>query len=460
MHIKKYIGDRDFYKRILAISLPIMIQSLVTSLVNVLDNVMVGRLGTEAMSGVSIVNQFFFVYNLLIFGAISGAGIFTAQYHGNGDSDGVRNTFRLKLIICAVASVIAAGVMYFFRDGLINLYLHDSDSSGDIALTLASGKEYLTVMIFGLLPFALSSGYASTLRETGKTVVPMLSSVAAVVTNCVFNYFLIFGKCGFPMLGCVGAAYATVLSRFVELLILVIYTHATPKANVFAVGAFRSLRVPKDLLASVAKKGMPLMMNEFFWSLAQTTRNQFYSTRGLDAVAAQNIASTVTNLFAVGYLSLSTGLAILIGNHLGAGEIERAKDEAKKAQVFTVFVAVVMALMLLVASPFLPHLYKTGDSIRSLATFMMIVFVFCMPFYSYANSSYYIIRSGGKVWMTILFDSGYSWAVLIPVSFILARFTPMSIELLYICSQGVDAVKAFLGYFILKKFNWAHKLVS
>ena len=141
MFFKKFIGSRSFYKRVLVISLPIMIQNGITNFVSLLDNIMVGRIGTEAMSGVSIVNQFIFVFNLMIFGAVSAAGIFTAQYHGNRDTDGERYTFRYRMIINTLAAIAAVGVFAVFSDFLISLFLHSGSAEGDLAITLEYGKS-------------------------------------------------------------------------------------------------------------------------------------------------------------------------------------------------------------------------------------------------------------------------------------------------------------------------------
>lgn len=284
--IKRYIGDKAFYKMLIAITLPIMIQNGITNFVSLLDNIMVGRLGTEAMSGVSIVNQFIFIFNLIVFGATSGAGIFTAQYYGKGDTEGIRNTFRLKLIINAIASIACIAVFLSFDDLLINLFLTSEDSQGDIALTLEYSKQYLRIMVLGLIPYAITYSYSSTMRETGDTLTPMISSLAAVLTNCVLNLILIFGLLGMPALGVRGAAIATVFSRFVELFVVVIKTHRSTAKFPYIVGAYRSFRIPLELVRKIAAKGLPLMANEFFWSLAITFRNQCYSTRGLEAVAA------------------------------------------------------------------------------------------------------------------------------------------------------------------------------
>lgn len=460
MSVKKYIGDRKFYKMVLAIAVPMMIQNGFTNLVNLLDNIMVGRLGTEAMSGVSIVNQFIFIFNLMVFGAISAAGIFTAQYHGLGDDEGVRHTFRFKWIINLTATVAGILVFAFFDEALISLFLHDGSAEGDLMLTLHEGQRYLRVMLVGLLPYAISQVYASTMREVGETVLPMIASVAAVVTNFVFNCILIFGLLGAPAMGVAGAAIATVLSRFVELAVLCVWGHTHTARCRFLVGAYRSFRIPRTLVGRIALKGLPLMANELFWALAVTMRNQCYSTRGLDVVAAQNINSTIENLVSVVYLALGTSIAIVVGNLLGAGKIEEAKDADRKMVTFSVICAVCMAGVLVLISGLFPKLYNTGESVRELATFMIIVNAAVTPFRSFAHAAYFTLRSGGKVMITLLFDSVYMWAVVMPTAFVLAHFTGIGIHWLFILCQGVEAVKFVLGAVLLKKGNWATQLVT
>lgn len=460
MLLKKYIGDKKFYKTVLAISVPMMIQNGFTNLVNLLDNVMVGRLGTESMSGVSIVNQFLFVFNLMIFGAISAAGIFTAQYHGFGDDEGVRYTFRFKWIINLTAALLGVLAFSLLDEPLIDLFLHDGSQSGDLALTLSEGKRYLRVMLVGLVPYAIAQVYASTMRETEQAMLPMIASVAAVLTNCFLNWILIFGKLGAPAMGVVGAAIATVISRFVELAILVIWGHTHTHVCRFLKGAYRSLYIPRVLVGRIVLKGLPLMGNELFWALAVTLRNQCYSTRGLDVVAAQNISTTIDNLVSVIYMALGMSIAIVVGNLLGAGKIEEAKDADRKMIVLSVFCAVGLGGLLVALSTLFPMIYNTGEEVRALAGYMMIVTAISTPFRAFAHASYFTFRSGGKVAITLLFDSVYMWAVVMPVSFLLSRFTTIGIHWLFVCCQGVEAAKFLLGVILLKKGNWAAQLVG
>ncbi len=457
MKLKSYIGDKAFYKHVLAIAVPMIVQNTVTNLVNLLDNLMVGSLGTEQMSGVAIVNQFIFIFNLAIFGAISGAGIFTAQFNGRGDVEGVLHTMRIKLVICAVVGVLGLLVFGFAGDFLINTFLHEG-TEGNLELTLEAGSNYLIFILIGLIPFALSQVYASTLRETGETVLPMIASVVSVVTNFMFNGLLIFGLFGFPALGVVGAAIATSLSRFAELAILVIWTHRNKLKCPFAVGLLKHFRVPAALIKQVAIKGVPILLNELFWSLSVTMRNQCYSTRGLDVVAATNIAFTLQNLLSVAYFALSSAIAIMVGNLLGAGKLEEAKDTDRKLLAFAVFTGGIMMLVQIALAPVFPYLYNTTDSVRELSSFIMIAFGFTMPAAALATSTYYTIRSGGRVFITMLFDSVYAWVIVMPVALVLAYFTDISFHLMLPIVLIVENIKLIPGLILVNKGIWVRQL--
>lgn len=457
---EKFFGDKRFYYRVAALAVPIILQNGITNFVSLLDNIMVGSLGTEQMSGVSIVNQFIFVFNLLIYGAVSGAGIFCVQYHGNRDHKGVRLAFRFKLYLNLLLSVLSVCAFAVFDNELISTFLFDNGTGGDLSLTLAEGLSYLKIMLIGLIPYAVSQVYASTLRETEHAVVPMVASIVAVVTNLMLNYLLIFGKLGFAPMGVKGAAIATVVSRFAELLILVVWSHrSTDKCPCFK-GVFKSFSIPVDLVKRMFLKTLPLMANEFFWSISITLRSQCYATRGIDVVAAQNICSTIFNVFSVIYMSFGTVISIMVGSLLGQGKFEEAKDTNRKVLTCSVFCGIALGVLLATSSSLFPEIYNTEDSVKAIATYMMIVSGIYMPFYAFNNSSYFTIRSGGSVGITFLMDSGFMWMVMLPVSLIFSRFTDVSIYALFAICQGAEALKITISFFMLKKSTWTKNLVS
>ena len=266
MKLNTFIGNKAFYKHTLAIALPIMIQNGITNFVGLLDNIMVGQIGTEQMSGVAIVNQLLMIFNLCIFGGIAGAGIFTAQYYGENNNEGVRNTIRFKILIGVILTAIATIIFILFGDILITSYLKGSSDGGDLSAALHYGKSYLMIMLIGLPPFMMLQAYTGTLRECNETVVPMKAGLVAVCVNLVFNYLLIYGKLGFPQLGVVGAASATVLARYVEAGIVIFWTHKNKEKKPYIVGLYKKFFIPFSLFKKFLAKGAPLLVNETLWS--------------------------------------------------------------------------------------------------------------------------------------------------------------------------------------------------
>lgn len=461
MMIKKYIGDRQFYRRVLTVALPIIVQNGITNFVSLLDNIMVGQVGTVQMSGVAIVNQLLFVYNLCIFGAVSGAGIFTAQYYGSDNHKGIRHTFRFKLMVGALLTAAGVALFLFAGKPLIQLYLQGEGAPEDALKTLAFGWEYLLVMLWGLPAFALGTAYSSTLRESGQTMIPMVAGICAVVVNLILNYLLIFGHFGFPIMGIRGAALATVISRYVELMIVSVWTHTHQKNNPFIKGAYRSMHVPAQLLGQIMVKGIPLLINEALWASGMAILSQCYSTRGLDVVAAQNISSTIYNLSSVIFLSMGNAVGIIIGQMLGSGRSEAEVRETDRKLIFTsVISCLALGALLASLSGIFPKIYNTTESVRSLASTFICICALMMPFNAYTNAAYFTLRSGGKTLVTFLFDSCYVWVVCVPLAFILSRFTNISIIALYVICQSLDIVKSAIGAFMIRQGSWIQNLAE
>lgn len=457
---RKFIGDKAFFHAVLVLVLPIVIQNGIGSFVSLVDNVMVGALGTEMISAVAIVNQLVFVIQIALFGLVAGASIFGAQYYGQGNLEGVRQTFRVKLISALALVVIGIVVLALFGEQLISAFLTGSADGGDLALTLEQGMAYLRIILWGLVPFGIVQAYASTLREAGETVSPMAASTIAICVNCLFNYLLIFGKFGFPRLGVEGAAISTVLSRYVEVTFLLFSTHLRLDKFPFMRGIYRSLYVPRALLGKIVRTGAPLFLNEILWSMGTVMITQSYSTRGLDVVAASNITSTAWNLFCIVLFGMSSAISIMVGQLLGAGKIEEAKDTDNKLIFFNVALHVVIGLLIILASPYIPLLYNTGDAVRNLAREMLVVSGIALPLAALYNGLYFSIRCGGQTFITLLFDSCFTWAVSLPLVFLLCRFTGIPVLTIYALERGIDLIRAGIGLVILKSGIWAKNLVG
>lgn len=456
---KKYIGDWAFYKRYLYLALPMILQNAITNLVSFLDNIMVGQLGTEQMSGVAIVNQLIFVYNLAIFGAASAASIFGAQYYGKGNHKGHMYSFRFKLYSTLI--VTACSVVLFLTHGadLISLYLTDTTGNGATAITLQYGLEYLAIMLVGLVPFSVTQSYATNIKETGQTLVPMIASFVAVGTNALLDYLLIFGIGPFPQMGVAGAAWATVIARYIEAIIVVAWAHWNKKQNQYLIGAYTGFGIPKAELKAILIKGAPLMMNEVLWATGMTAVTQCYSIRGLEVVAGLNIATTITNLFNIVYIQLGACISIVVGQYLGAGKLKEAKDADNKMIVFSVFCCILMAILMIFGGRVFPEIYNTTPDIKELATQFIAISAFIMPFCAFCHASYFTLRSGGKTMVTFLFDSVFTWVIVVPTAFLLAHYTGLGIISIYFLVQATELIKVVIGYSMVRSNVWLVQMV-
>lgn len=459
--LKRFFGDKAFYRTVLAIAIPIIIQNGITNLAGLLDNLMVGQLGTPQMSGVSVVNQFIFIFTLALVGATSGPGIFTAQFFGSNDHDGIRYTFRFKVLACALLGVVGICLLQFFGTPLINSFLTGEGTAEEKAQTLVYGLDYISVLVWGLIPMALYFAYSSTLRECGQTTVPMAASTIAVFVNMIFNYLLIFGKCGLPQLGVKGAAWGTVISRYVELGIAVVWTHRHKLQMPFIKGAYRSFRIPGNLLARIFIKGSPLMVNEFLWAFGMTFLNRCYSTISYNVVSATSITTTIANLTNVVNLALGLTIGIMLGQMLGAQRpAEEIRDTNRKLTTLAVLAGVVFGGVLAALSLPFPKLYKASHEVRLLATQLMLVMAVTKPMDTYMFAAYYTLRSGGKTWTTFFYDGGALWMVTAPLIFLLSHYTNIGMVPLYIMSFVPNLLKCFVAYFLIRRDSWIQNLTK
>ena len=469
--MRRFIGDKAFYRAVLIILLPLVIQQGITSAVNLLDNLMVGSLGEESLSAVSVVNQILMVFNLTIFGGLSGVSIFGAQFAGKGDVDGMRQSFRTKMYFGVAAVVIGIALLWGFDERFIGIFLEGEADAARRALALTEAMDYLHIMLFGLCPFMLVQVYAGSMREMGKTVATMVGSVIAILTNLVLNFLLIypirelhvFGA-AFTMwgagMGVRGAALATVIARFVEMFFVLIYAHVHQQRYVFLQGAYSSGHVSLNLLKRVAITGTPLMLNEVFWSLGMTFINQCYSTRGMTALAALNITSTAWNLFCIIMFAMGNAVSIMVGQCLGQGDTKGARDTDNKLIFITVASHILLGGMLALMAGIIPNWFAVTAEAKHLASQTLVIAGLSLPIHAFLHATYFTIRSGGKTFITFLFDSVYTWAVPAVLAFVLSRYTDADVVMMYFCIQFVDVVKLIIGLFMLRSDFWANDLTA
>ncbi len=452
--------DKTIYRKALTLAVPMMIQNGVTNMVGLIDNVMVGSLETEAMTAVSIIGQLMFVFNLAVFGGMSGPGIYGAQYYGQNNLQGFRSTFRMKIWIGLFCLTGGLAAFILGNEFFIGMYLQGEAGDVDPQLTMGFAKDYLEIMLFSMLPFVATQIYATSLRETGESVIPMTGGIISVFIDIIFNYLLIFGNFGFPELGVKGAAIATVLARIVEMSVVIVWASLRRKRFEFLQGIYRTLRVPKDSAVNIIRKGLPIFFNEFLWAGGMAALTQCYSKLGLDIVAGLNISNIICNLMNVVFIALGSSVGIVIGQMLGASEYDQAKSSAFSLMRFTGIVSAGLAVVLIAISGVFPKLYDTTDLIRGYGQNFIIITALFFPVQGFMNALYFTLRSGGKTLVTFLFDSVFTWVVALPLAALLCSFTALPVFAIYAIVQAADIIKLVIGSVLIKKGVWISNLVS
>lgn len=458
--MKKFIGTKEFYKMLFIIVVPIILQQFITQFVSLLDNLMIGQIGDSEMTGVSLGNQLLFVFNLTVFGSLAGASIFASQYFGASNKKGYHETVRFKWLMGIIIFIISTVIFLLFNEQLINAFItvNESDST-DPAVVLSTGRTYLLIMLIGNLPFIIKEIYATSLREMKETLFPMISGVVAIIINLVFNYFLIFGKFGFPELGVTGAAIATVLSRFVEMILVITYTHVKKAKFNYFNGVYKHILVKAESIKLFLPRSILLLTNELLWSMGLTIILQCFSSRSLDVVGAFNISNTINNVFITIGTSLGNATGIIIGNLLGAKKEEEAKSASFVILAFAVAVSLIVTGIMIGCSFFVPNLYNASDYIKELARDLIIINAIALPFQAFNTCCYFILRAGGKVMLTMFFDCFYIWLIRLPVAFILCYFTKLDVRIVFTLCWVTEMIKSFVGYILVNKGIWLKTMV-
>ena len=457
---KKYIGDKKFYKMLIAVVLPIILQQFITQFVSLLDNLMIGNIGNSEMTGVALGNQLLFVFNLAIFGSLSGASIFASQYFGANDKIGYKQTFKFKWVVGVFFFVLSTIIFVLFNEQLINFFINtNSDDYSDPVVVLSSGKQYLLIMLFGNLPFVIKEIYATSLREMKETKVPMICGIIAIFVNLIFNTLLIFGLLGFPKLGVVGAAIATVISRIVEMIIIILYTLVKKKKFTFLENVYKEGRLKFSYFKKFIPKTVALVINETLWSLGLTLILSCYALKGLDVVASLNICNTVSNLFITIGTSMGNATAIIIGALLGAKKLTEAKETSYKVMAFSFVVALCFAIIEFSSSFFIPNIYDTSVQIKEMARNLIIISSIILPFGAVSSVCYFTLRTGGMMFITILFDACFIILVRLPLAFVFTKLVNCSIYVAYGIATGIDTMKIFVGYYLINKGIWIRTIV-
>ena len=446
--VVEFYKDPEYFRNVRRIALPIIAQQAMFSLLNMLAIIFVGQKGDASVAAVGLANQVGFLLNLVHFGIISGAAMFTAQFWGKRDIPNLRRVLGLCLILALSASLIFFALAQVFPSAILRIYSQDAE-------VVALGTDYIRTFSWTFLFFAVTFSYALVMRSTGNVKIPTAVSVGALLISTILSYALIFGKLGFPELGIQGAAVAAVIARFLECitLLVIIYTRDTPVA-----ASFRELTdFDRVFFARVIEPLLPVILNELFWSLGITTYNIIYSRMGTQAYAAINIVSTIEQVAFVVFIGVSNATSVLVGNRIGAGKEEEAYLYAGRSLGIGAIGGVFMGLVLqLVKAPILSLYNVSPEVIENASNIINIVTCFLWIRVNNMTTVVGILRAGGDTRFSLFLDGIIIWIVGVPMAYLGAFVFDLPVHLVYLCAMSEETTKWVLGirrYFSRKWIN-------
>lgn len=442
--------DRDFIVKMLRIALPVMMQNLVSSFVNMADTVMIGTLGEVEIAAVGIANQYFFFFSMILFGISSGCSVFISQYWGKKDLANIKRILGLGLTSVLAVSLVFMAVGFIDPGRIISIFNKDP-------VVMALGGQYLFIVLFSYIFTAVTILYTISLRSTGKTLVPLLVNIGALITNVVLNYVLIFGKLGFPALGVEGAALATLIARVLETLIMILIVY---RSNGILAAKLSEL---SDLSWTFFKKAyriiLPVLLNDVLWAVASLIYSVVYGRMGVGATASVQIANTVSNLFMVVTFGMASSASILIGNSVGRGDEEQTLDYARKFMVVSLAAGTVLGLILALVNPLILGLFNVSPEVRnSTSTILYIIsLVFIIRFIGIVIIVG-ILRGAGDARSALIIEGATMWLIGVPLTILGAFLFKLPVHLVYGLAILEEVAKFLLGVRRLRSRQWIRNI--
>lgn len=438
--------DREFFINMLKLAFPIMLQNLIGSSLNMVDTIMIGKLGEVEIAAVGIANQYFFFFNMILIGLSAGCSVFIAQYWGKKDFTNIKRVLGLGLVSVLFVSVIFMAVGFINPEKIISIFNKESE-------VISLGGKYLFIVLFSYVFTAITFLYGFSLRSTGNVFVPLIVNIMALLCNVFFNYILIFGKLGAPALGVEGAAIATLISRAVETILLLLFVYK--EKGVLAA----SLRELTDLSIGFFKKSykiiMPVLLNDVFWAMASLIYSVVYGRMGTGATAAVQICNTVSNMFMVVTFGIASASSIMIGNSIGEGREDQAIDYAKKFMRISLLISIILGIGLALTSPLILSLFNVSNEVRD-STLIMLYIISLIFFVRFLCVVIIvgILRGAGDAKSSLIIEGFTMWFIGVPLTIIGAFLFNLPVHLVYALAILEEVTKLILGLIRLKSRKW------
>lgn len=448
----KLFKDKEFFKTILTLVIPITLQNLISSSLNMVDNVMIGRLGENEIAAVGLVNQYFFIFMLCLSGINAGASIFMSQYWGRKDKKSIKRVLGLDLVLGTITSAIFTVIALFAPEYVMKIFTKE-------AIIIDLGVQYLRIIAITFMLTNITQGFSTALRCTGIAKPPMFASLIGVLTNAFLNWVFIFGKLGAPAMGVAGAALATSIARVVETTIVLIYAY---RPESVAKGRLKELfNFNMDFIKNYFKTSYSVILNELVWALGMTTYSVIYAKIGIKEVASMQIATTVNNMFMVLCIGLAVAASIMVGNKIGAGQEEVAIDYAGKLGILAPVIGVIIGGALWICAPIVTQAFKISDDTIKLTVTVLRTMAFFAPLRFFNVLMIVgIFRGGGDTTYSMLVQLGTIWCFSIPVGFIGAVYFNLSLPAVYLIICMEELIKVVFEGVRLHSKKWIKSIID
>ena len=446
-------NDKRFYKILVSLCIPIIIQNLISTSVNVIDTVMISSLGETSVASIGVANQFFFLFNMTLSGLTGGAGLFISQFFGKNDTKNIRKVTSLSVFLGILLGSLFLIPALFFPNLIIHFFSYDQE-------VVKLCTEYFSIIAFCYPIVAVSMIFSMGSRSIRNPKLGMICSGVALITNIILNYGLIFGNLGLPALGVKGAALATVIARIVEFLLLIGYVYFIKKDYIlkFSISDFKA--IDKSFIDTFISKSLPILLNDALWAIGTVLYSVAYSKAGTSAIAASQIATSTGNFFIMTAVCVAIGASIMLGNELGADNTDIAIYYAKKFSKIVFVVGTILGVLLIFNIPILLKLFSVSESLVPDIVKIFVIMGLFMGLKSFNTLIIIgVLRSGGDTKYSLFLELGCMWLVSLPLTFIFAiKGSP--IYLLVLLTYSEEIVKFIFGVPRALSKKWAANIVK
>lgn len=446
----RLFGNREYFAVLIRIALPIALQNLLMSSLNMVSMLFIGQLGEVSVAAVALSNQGFFLLQLALFGVFSGCAMFTAQLWGRRNIEGIHKVLGLSLTLGMGVAVLFTIVGISFPQWFLGIYSEDDK-------VIALGAQYLRLFGPAYLFVTVTFSYASVLRSTGQVRLPVAVSVSALALNTFLNYLFIFGRLGFPEMGVRGAALAGLIARIMECLALIFFVYLGKSP--IAASLKELFGFKRDFVFKVLKSILPVTAQEIAWSLGVTTYNIIYARIGTEAIAAMNIVGTIEQMGMVAVFALGMGCSVIVGNLIGGEEYDKAYRYAGWSLRLAIATGAFVGVLLLLLSPFVLTLYKVDPQVIFYARTVLTILALVVWMRA-ANTILLVgvLRSGGDINFSFFMETATMWCVGVPLAWVGAFFFGLPVYWVYVLALMDEATKFILANWRYYSKRWIHNL--